>query len=96
MLARRGHMHGVIIAASGLVKADAERRDRRVNVGLNDKGLEEDGQHREERKRRAPWPHCGRPHPFAASAPREHADVILYHSRLTQTRMKSVVSGFDQ
>lgn len=96
MLVPRGHMRSVIMGASGLVETDAERRDWRVNVGLNDKGLKEDGQHREKRKCRAPWPHCGRPHRFAASAPREHADVILYHSGLTQIPMKSVASGFDQ
>ncbi len=87
-------MRGVVVRCGGLFEGNAERRDRRVDVRLNDEGLKENREQGDERKGVAPAPLCG--YPLPASARPKHADVILYHSGLTQTPMKSVASGFDQ
>lgn len=66
-----------------------------VDVGLDDEGLEEN---REQRRKREslPLPRRGAPKVSAASACPEHVNVILYHSRLMQTLVKSAASAFDK
>lgn len=79
-----------------LLGGDAGWCAHRVDVRLDDECLEKDSEQSDERERPMPPRRGCRSKVAVASAPPDHDDVILYHSRLMQTPKKTAASSFDK